>query len=78
MHLLQGNIALSSTSKILSDLTECIGSPGGWLVNSPPANVGDSSSVPWSRGSPEPTQVFLLGKSHGQRSLVGRKQLDTT
>ena len=43
---------------------------------------------PWGRKSPwrrkwQPTPVFLLGKSHGQRSLVGycpwgRKESDTT
>ena len=53
MHLLQGNIALSSTRKILSNLTEYIDFPGGSVVNNPPANVGDSGSMPWSRGAPE-------------------------
>ena len=38
--------------------------------------------IPWSRVW-QPTPVFLPGKSHGQRSLVGcgpwrRKELDTT
>ena len=38
--------------------------------------------IPWSRKW-QPTPVFLTGKSHGQRSLVGygpqdRKELDMT
>ena len=48
MHLLQGNIALSSTRKILSNMTKYIDFPGGSVVNNPPANVGDSGSTPWS------------------------------
>ena len=33
-------------------------------------NVGDLGLIPWSRKW-QPTPVFLLGKSHGQRSLAG-------
>ena len=33
--------------------------------------------IPWSRKW-EPTPVFLLGKSHGQRSLAGYSPLDHT
>ena len=51
-------------------------------------NVGDLNSIPglgrfpWRRAR-QPTPVFLAGKSHGQRSLVGYspcdcKELDTT
>ena len=45
------------------------------VVKSLPANVGDLGSVSGSGrfpgdGSGNPTPVFLLGKSHGQRSLV--------
>ena len=41
-----------------------------------PANEGDADSVPGLGRSPgerngNPTPVFLSGKSHGQRSLVG-------
>ena len=32
---------------------------------------------PWSTKR-QPTPIFLPGESHGQRSLVGRKELDTT
>ena len=59
-------------------------------VNSPPASGGGARDagptrvrkVPWRRKRP-PTPVFLSGKSHGQRSLVGyrpwgRKDSDTT
>ena len=51
-------------------------------------DTGDVGSIPGSGRSPEkgkwqPTPVFLLGKSHERRSLVGyspqgRKDLDTT
>ena len=49
-------------------------------------NAGDLGSIPgkilW-RGKWQPTPVLLLGKSHGQRSMVGyspqgRKESDTT
>ena len=51
-------------------------SPGVLVVKNPPANAGDSglnpwvSKIPWRRVR-QPTLVFLLGESHGQRSLVG-------
>ena len=52
--------------------------PGGTVVKNPPATVGDARDVgsisgqedPWRRNW-QPTPVFLPGKSHGQRSLVG-------
>ena len=37
-------------------------------------NEGDSASIPGSGRSPgrgQPTPVFLPGKSHGQKNLVG-------
>ena len=43
------------------------------MVKNPPANAGgarDSSSIPWSRKG-QPAPIFLPGKFHGQRSLVG-------
>ena len=48
----------------------------GWLsVKNLPANAGDTGD-PWVRKIPwgrewQPTPIFLPGKSHGQRSLVG-------
>ena len=39
------------------------------MVKNPPANAGDGF-IPW-RKKWQPTPVFLPGKSHGQRSLVG-------
>ena len=62
-----------------------MGFPGGSVVMNPPAKhefdlwVG---KVPWRRKW-QPTPVFLPGKSHGQRNLVGyspwgHKELDTT
>ena len=48
------------------------------MVNSLPANEGDAGLIPGSGRSPGEgncnpivTPVFLPGKSHGQRSLVG-------
>ena len=43
------------------------------MVKNPPASTGGmpwARKIPWRRES-QPTPVFLLGKSHGQRSLVG-------
>ena len=52
-----------------------MGFPGGLVVNNPPAKVVDANSIPGSGKSPgegwQSTTVFLPGKSHGQRSLVG-------
>ena len=61
------------------------------LVKNPPANAGDArdaGSIAGSGKSPgvekwHPNPVFLPGKSHRQRSLVGyspwdHKKLDTT
>ena len=55
------------------------GFPSGAVVKSPPANTGDARDMGSISGlgrSPgvkngQPTPVFLPGKSHGQRSLVG-------
>ena len=65
-----------------------LGFPGGTVVKNLPANAGDAKDEPWVRKIPwsrkwQPTPVFLPGKFHGQRSLVGcspwgRKELDTT
>ena len=46
------------------------------MVKNPPAKAGDTGSIPGSETFPgerqwQPTSVFLPGKSHGQRSLVG-------
>ena len=65
--------------------------PGGLVVKNPPANAGDTrltgfdpwvGKIPWRRKW-QPSPVFLPGKSHGQRSLVGycplgHKESDTT
>ena len=59
------------------------------VVKKPAANSGDiTGSIPGSErssgeGNGLPTPVFLLGQSHGQRSLVGfgpwgHKELDRT
>ena len=60
-----------------------------WLRGKASAcNAGNPGSIPGSERSPgegnsQPTPVFLTGKSHGWRSLVGyspwgRKESDTT
>ena len=63
------------------------GFPGGSEGKAFACNTGDPSSIPGLGRSPgegmQPTPVFLPGKSHGQRSLVGyspwgRKESDTT
>ena len=48
------------------------------VVKNPPANAGDKKMQAWLMGREDPlekqmapTPVFLPGKSHGQRSLVG-------
>ena len=56
---------------------ELMGFPGGPVVKNPPANAGDTGSIPGSGRSPgegmawQPTRVFLPGESHGQRNLKG-------
>ena len=64
-----------------------LGFPGGAMVKNLPANAGDVLNpwvvkIPWNREC-QPTPVFLPGKFHEQRSLVGYspmgcKELDTT
>ena len=55
--------------------------PGGSVVKNPPTNAGDVGSIPgpgrsldqedpWRRKW-QPASIFLPGKSHGLRSLVG-------
>ena len=51
--------------------------PDGSVVKNLPASAGNASSIPaglrkipWRRKG-KPTPVFLPGKSHGQRSLLG-------
>ena len=50
------------------------GFPGGSVVKNLPDIAGDAVLIPglgrWRRKR-QPTPVFLPGKSHGQRSLVG-------
>ena len=50
-----------------------MGFTGGRVVQNPPASAGDagdSGSISWRRKW-QPSPVFLPGKFHGQRSLVG-------
>ena len=55
-----------------------MGFPGGLEVKNQPANAGDMEhrfdpwvgKIPWRR-TWRPAAVFLPGKAHGQRSLVG-------
>ena len=79
-----GRNSRASHSKVKVDLFREIhtlgrGFPGGAVVKNLPANAegaGDAGSIPgsgrfpWSRKW-QPTPVFLPGKFHGQRSLVG-------
>ena len=59
----------------------------GSVVKNLPANTGDAGSIPGLEMSPGVGEgnplVFLSGKSHGQRSMVGyspwdHKESDTT
>ena len=67
---------------LLSSNRQCLDFPGGLVVKNLPVNAGnttDSSSVPWVGKIPwrrkwQPTPVFLLEESHGQRSLTGYSQ----
>ena len=62
--------------------------PGSSVGKESTYNIGDQGSIPGLGRSPgagkwQPTPVFLLWKSHGQRSLLGYgplgpKQLDMT
>jgi len=50
--------------------------PGGSVVKNQPVSAGAMGSIPGSGRSPwnkkqQPIPVFLPGKFHGQRSLVG-------
>ena len=65
-----------------------MGFPGRAVIKNPPANAGDTGSdlwvrrILWSRKW-QPTSIFLSGKFHEQRNLVGyspwgSKELDTT
>ena len=66
----------SDTTERLNWADDCyMGFPSGSAIKSPPATAGDMDSIP-DRGGPlekemATTPVFLPGKSHGQRSLVG-------
>ena len=67
------------TAQVIEGFLYTTGFPGGAVVKKPPANAGnggDKGSIPGSGRSPwrkkwQPTPIFLPGKSHGQRSLVG-------
>ena len=53
----------------------CMGFPSGSVVKNPPANTGDTGSIPGSGRSPgegngNPLQYSCLGNPNGQRSLV--------
>ena len=61
-------------------------SPGGWDGKESACHAGDAGlipgKIPWRRAW-QPTPVFLLGESHGQRSLEGyspwgHRELDIT
>ena len=72
---------------VLSEKVTCPGFPGGTVVKNPPADAGDTDSIPgvgkipWRRKW-QTSPVFLPGGSHGQRSLAGStwgcKEWDTT
>ena len=77
---------VTKSQKWLSNWTELI--TGGSVVKSPPANAGDTGSIPgWGRcpgeGNGNQHQYSCLENLHGQRSLAcyspwGHKEWDTT
>ena len=53
------------------------------VVKNPPASAGDTRDDPWIgkipwRSTWQPTQVFIPGEPHGQRSLVGHSPYGRT
>ena len=53
--------------------------PGASVLKDPPANAGDLGSIPGlgKKRKWQPTLVFLPGKSHGQRYLMGSQKSQT-
>ena len=88
--LISLRIRLAELGGSRDDLIQEMGFPDGAVVKNLPANSGDAGDAglipasgrsPWSRNW-QPAPVFLPGKFHGQRSLVGyslwgRKESDT-
>ena len=61
--------------KLFIKISDSLGFPSGAVIKNPPANAGDMDLIPGSgrfhgEGNGN-SPVFLLGKFHGQRSLVG-------
>ena len=61
--------------KLFIKISDSLGFPSGAVIENPPANAGDMDLIPGlgrfhGEGNGN-TPVFLLGKFHGQRSLVG-------
>ena len=66
---------------ILGSGKDLAGLPGGSVIKNLLPNAGGVSSIPGSERSPwrrkwQPTALFLPGKSHGQRNLVGYSPWD--
>ena len=66
----------SDTTEVTQQHSSLVGFPGGSAVKNLPVSAEDTGSIPGSGRSPrgrkwQSTPVFLPGKSHGQRSLVG-------
>ena len=70
-------------------ISHLLGFPGVIVVKNPPVDAGDTGDVGLISGSGRsprkwlPTSVFLPGKFHGQRNMVGysplgHKELDMT
>ena len=59
-----------------TSIAHMIDFPGGLVAKNSPDNSGDMGSILWSGKIPwrrkwQATPIFLPGKSHGQRTLVG-------
>ena len=80
-------MSVHSHPELLAYIRASLGFPGGSVIKNPLSNAGDSGNMGSKPGLErfpgEPTPVFLPGKSHGQKSLVGYspwgcKESDTT
>ena len=74
------SVGVARAGKALGLSKDLVGGfPGGSVIKNPPASAGRYrrcrfnpwvGKIPW-RMKWQPTPVFLLGESHGQRSLEG-------
>ena len=70
-------VCVNLQGRDLGGRKKCQSFPGGAMVKSLPANVGDAGDVGFQaledswRKAWQPTPLYLPGESHGQRRLAG-------